>query len=98
MPIVVLLEFPGVSEGQYVQACADLTGQPEGVRFRSDWPVPGLLSHTAAATERGWLVVDVWESRESFDAFSEILVPVLRKDGFPPGVVRSYEVANLVMS
>ncbi|WP_405014732.1 hypothetical protein [Kitasatospora sp. NBC_01539] len=98
MPIVVLLEFPGVSEAQYRQACADIAGHPEGLHRRADWPVRGLLSHTAAPTEQGWLVVDVWASQEAFEEFAELLAPILRKDGFPPAVARSYRTFNLVMS
>ena len=33
-----------------------------------DWPA-GLLTHSAGRSEKGWMVVEVWESREAQDSF-----------------------------
>ena len=40
----------------------------------------GLISHYAGETEDGWLVFDVWKSREDFERFAENqLMPAARK-------------------
>ena len=52
------------------------------VKTPSDWPVPGLISHTSAPTPDGWYVADVWESEEAFRRFSEVVLPLLREAGF----------------
>jgi len=40
----------------------------------------GLLYHAAGPKDSGgWLVVDVWESREAFDEFSKTLGPIIQK-------------------
>lgn len=34
-------------------------------------PPEGLIVHTAGQAESGWLIFDVWDSREAFERFSE---------------------------
>jgi hypothetical protein len=58
--------------------------------------VAGLISHTAAPTAEGWLVVDVWESEEAFRQFGETLVPVLRELGLSDAQPQIYPVFNVV--
>lgn len=42
----------------------------------------GLLSHVSfAKPEGGWMVVDVWESKEAFADFSKTLIPIIQKTG-----------------
>ena len=58
---------------------------------------PGRLYHCAGPTEEGWMVVDVWESQEAFDAFlAERLLPVARKVGFFASMPQSFPVHNIV--
>lgn len=82
MAIVAVFDLPGVTQTQYDLAAAKLTG---GNRLRShdDWPVPGPITHVAAPTPTGWLVVDTWESREAFEQFAARLMPVLDEVGIP---------------
>ncbi|MEA2369496.1 MAG: hypothetical protein QOH38_2214 [Thermoleophilaceae bacterium] len=67
-----------------------------------DNPPDGLIVHTASKTDDGMVIVDVWESREAFDRFSEErLMPAIREvmGGDPPeggADVQSYEVHHLV--
>lgn len=56
----------------------------------------GRLHHVAAATENGWCVVDVWQSGDSLDQFSKVLMPVLEKNGVEPAQPRIYPVHNLI--
>ncbi|MEA2349706.1 MAG: hypothetical protein QOG86_647 [Thermoleophilaceae bacterium] len=45
-----------------------------------DNPPDGLIVHTASKTDDGMVIVDVWESREAFDRFSEErLMPAIRE-------------------
>ena len=45
-------------------------GQPSGRQF-----------HVAARKGTGYVVIDVWESQEALDRFSEILGPLLQQVG-----------------
>lgn len=56
----------------------------------------GLISHTAAPTSNGWLVVDVWESEEAFQQFGETLIPILRELGLADVQPQTYPVFNVV--
>ena len=47
----------------------------------ADWPVDGLLVHTAGQRQTGFRIVDVWESEEAARSFGEKLVPVLQDLG-----------------
>ena len=61
---------------------------------------PGQALHAAGATEGGWLVAAVWDSKESCDKFvNETLHPALQNTsgGFSgPPQARNAEVANLL--
>ena len=55
---------------------SDLLGIDMG-SGEGEWP-PGLLVHTAGATENGWAVFEVWESQEAQERFmNERLAPAL---------------------
>ena len=66
MAEALILEFEGVGRDEY-EAVSDLLGIDMG-SGAGEWP-PGLLIHTAGATENGWAVLEVWESREAQEAF-----------------------------
>ena len=51
---------------------------------------PGRLSHVAALKGTGYVVVDVWESQEAFDACAQALIPLIDAVG---GSVPKIEVA-----
>jgi hypothetical protein len=65
MPVAVEMDFEGATLDQYDQVMA-LMGLEKGGKAP-----PGALFHWAAASDSGFRVVDVWESREAFDAFAE---------------------------
>ncbi|MFF1479781.1 hypothetical protein ACFVYD_19865, partial [Streptomyces sp. NPDC058301] len=89
MPIIIVFDIPGATRAQYEQVTAKMTGGP-GVTKRSDWPVPGLISHAAGPSPTGWFVTDVWESREAFEKFGEKLAPLMREAGMPEAEPKIY--------
>lgn len=89
MPVVVVHDPPGFTREQYDQVVEKLTGGAKSVMDSpSDWPVEGLLVHTAGDTGDGFRVVDVWESEEAVNAFAAHLEPILQEVGVggPPQV------------
>ena len=81
MPIVAVVEGPGLTREQYEESVRKLTGGKGRLDSPADWPVPGLLAHVAGQGAKGWRVVDVWESEEAFRRFGEKLEPVLKQVG-----------------
>ncbi len=59
---------------------------------------PGQLHHFAGPTEGGFLVVALWDTKESNDAFQQTLGPVVAglENGPPPPQERTAEVTNQV--
>ncbi|MGA5821849.1 hypothetical protein ACPC54_28780 [Kitasatospora sp. NPDC094028] len=83
MALVVVFDIPGVTQAQYDAVIKALTGSTTGFNLPSDLPVAGLVSHVAGPTGTGWHVTDVWESREAFERFAEVLGPILQDVGIP---------------
>ncbi|MEU8135458.1 hypothetical protein [Streptodolium elevatio] len=96
MAIVVVFEFPGMTQAQYEGSAEKVTGGRGAVTSLSDWPVPGIISHTAAPTADGWLVVDVWESEEAFQRFGEFIIPALEELGVADAQPRIYPAHTVV--
>ena len=92
MAEALILEFEGVGRADY-EAVNEVLGIDMG-SGEGDWP-PGLLVHTAGATENGWAVMEVWESQEAQERFmSERLGPGAagrrdRRSAEPSRVARS---------
>ncbi|MDQ3588427.1 MAG: hypothetical protein M3350_02810 [Actinomycetota bacterium] len=80
MPILMVHDSPGGTQEQYEQVAAGLT-DGRGLNSLSDWPVDGILAHSAGPTDTGWRVVDVWESEEAFQRFGEVIGPLLQEAG-----------------
>ncbi|WP_436788603.1 hypothetical protein [Yinghuangia sp. YIM S10712] len=96
MAVAVVLNMPGMTQAQYEQSADKVTGGRGPVRAPSDWPVPGLISHTSAPSPDGWFVVDVWESEEASRRFAEIIIPILHELGVEDVQTQVYPVFNVV--
>ncbi|MDI2124696.1 hypothetical protein [Yinghuangia seranimata] len=96
MAIAAVFQIPGMTQEQYDKSADAVTGGRGAVKNPSDWPVPGLISHTAGPTPDGWFVVDVWESEEAFRRFGEIIVPILNNLGVPNAEPKVYPVHAMV--
>jgi hypothetical protein len=78
--VPVVLVHEGVTQEQYEESVRKLAGK-ERMESPADWPVPGLLAHIPGQGEKGFRVVDVWESQEALDAFAAKLMPILEEIG-----------------
>lgn len=87
-PVVIVHQGPTLTQERYEDAVRLLTGGRSRLEKPADWPVDGLLAHTAGQGRTGFRVVDVWESGEAFQRFGEQLGPVLQDVGVvdPPEV------------
>ncbi|MFZ6003361.1 MAG: hypothetical protein ACOYXM_05445 [Actinomycetota bacterium] len=89
MAIAVQLDFEGATLDQYDQVCKLMGLTPKG-------PGPaGAISHFATMTDSGLRVVDVWQTREAFDAFAqEQIGPFSAEVGLPPPEMQFFDVHN----
>lgn len=81
MPVVAVFQHPTLTREKYEESVRKVTGGKSRVETPADWPVAGLLVHVAGQGEKGFRVVDVWESEEAFRTFGEKLVPILKAVG-----------------
>lgn len=90
MAIAVQLDFKGATLEQYDQVIQKMGFRPAGPG------APGGISHWVTKTADGIRVVDVWESREIFEKFSEEKIgPISQEVGFPGAPdVQLFEVHN----
>ncbi|MGW0418211.1 hypothetical protein [Streptomyces sp. NPDC003015] len=96
MSIIMVQEMPGVTQAQYEQVTDQLSGGKGGLSSRADYPVAGLLSHAADPTPDGWVVVDVWESEEALQRFTEHLLPALKEANMPDSQPKIYPAFNVI--
>jgi hypothetical protein len=90
MAIVMHNEMASATLEQYDEVIRRLEAAGQGAPA-------GRLHHCAFAHDDGSLgVVDVWESRDAFDAFGATLMPILGELGMDPGTLRIHEVHNLI--
>jgi hypothetical protein len=93
MAEALILEFDGVGREQYEAVNGALGIDME--RGSGDWP-EGLLFHAGAAKPGGWVVFEVWDSRQSQERFmNERLGPALGQGGIegPPERVEWLDLA-----
>jgi len=81
MPVVLIHQGPTVTQENYEETVRKLTGGESPLESPSDWPVEGLLVHSAGQSDSGFRVVDVWESEEACRRFGEQLGPILQEVG-----------------
>jgi hypothetical protein len=81
MPVVLVHQGPTLTQERYEEAARRITGGGLRLRTPADWPVDGLLVHTAGQGGGGFRVVDVWESEEAAGRFGTILMPILQEIG-----------------
>jgi len=86
--VVAQFTVPGMSAAQYDRVMEDLqragAGAPSARRY-----------HVAAPNERGWSVIDVWDSAQDLEGFAQILVPILIQNGVTPPTPTVLPVHNI---
>lgn len=82
MPIIAVFHSPSLTREKYEESVRRLTNGKKGrMESAGDWPVKGLLVHIAGQSEKGFRVVDVWESETAFRQFGEKLMPIMKEIG-----------------
>ncbi len=81
MSLVLVHQGPTLTQERYEAAVRKLTGGKSRLETPADWPVEGLLVHATGQSDRGFRVIDVWESEEAAKRFGEILGPILHEVG-----------------
>jgi len=92
MPVILVHQGPTVTQENYDATVKKLTGGKDSMESASDWPVEGILVHSAGQGPDGFRVVDVWESEEAANAFGEQLGPILEEIGItdPPQLYEAH--------
>jgi hypothetical protein len=92
MAVAFKMRFPGATIEQYEQVL-ELMG------FTGDVAdADGAIFHWVAKTDDGLLVVDVWESDEQFERFSEEQIgPFTQQVGMGPPKITRHEVHNTLI-
>ena len=90
MAVAVDMSFKGATLDQYDQVI-----QKMGLDQGGDMP-PGGISHFVTKTDDGLRVIDVWESKETFEQFAqEQIGPYSREAGIEEEPeIRFYDVHN----
>jgi hypothetical protein len=97
MAVVLVHQGPSITQETYEQVVRKLTGGAKSrMESPSDWPVAGLLVHAAGQGDSGFRVVDVWESEEACNQFSEVLAPVMQEVGIDeqPEIYQAHAFAS----
>lgn len=85
-PIVAVHQTPSLTQERYEEVVSRLTGGKRRFESAADVPFDGLVVHTTAQTEDGFVVFDVFESQEAVDRFNEAMRTIPREVGIqePP--------------
>jgi hypothetical protein len=81
---MVVHDTPTLTRERYEQVVRGLSGK-DRLESPTDVPTPGLLVHVAAETEAGFLIFDVFESKDAFDAFRAVASPIATEAGIEEG-------------
>ena len=88
--IVAQFNIPGFTAAKYSQVIKDLDAA--GKEKSS-----GRLNHVAAQQPDGLLIIDVWESEDALNKFSETLIPILLKNGVKPAQPVLLPLHNIIV-
>ena len=89
MSIVVRFTPTSLTAEKYDESVRRLTES-------GDFPPDGMDYHICFGTDGNLRVSEVYDSREQFEAFGEVLMPVLADIGIEPGEPDVVDVHNIV--
>ena len=90
MAILAIFELPTMTDEKYDSVIQELEnsgiGNPDG-----------RIYHVAAAKDGGQIIIDIWESEETLNNFSEPLIPILEGAGVTPAIPQIHNVKNTII-
>ena len=93
MTILAVHQTPTLTVERYDEVVRRLTGKPR-IERPSDLPFEGLLAHATGKGPQGFVVVDIFESERSVEAFDAALGTIPRDVGIaePPVFMATHSV------
>jgi hypothetical protein len=93
-PIVAVHQTPSLTRQKYEEVVSRLTDGKRRFESSATLPFEGLVVHATAQTEPGFLVFDVFESREAVDRFNDARRTIPREVGIqePPKFYPAHSV------
>ena len=89
MAVVLRFTFNGLTPDKYEKITDRLdkvgSGAPEG-----------RLYHICFGDPNNLLISDIWDTREAFDRFSEVVMPICRELGVEPSQPTEFPVHNII--
>ena len=90
MAIIVHVKPAAMSATLYNETITRLEAAGAG-RF------PGRTHHFCYGTDDRRMVTDIFDSMESFQAFGQILIPILKELGIDPNEPEIHEIQNTII-
>jgi hypothetical protein len=90
-PILAIHHTPSLTPERYEAVVRKLTNGRERLDSLADGGLHGLLVHVAGQGTDGFWIVDVWESQEAIDRFSQRIRPIAQASGIEEPL-RTYAV------
>lgn len=94
-PILAIHHVPSLTADRYDAVVRGLTNGRERLESLSDSGIRGLLFHVAGQGADGFWVVDVWQSQEAIDRFSQRVRPIAQAAGIREPM-KIYAVHNVL--
>ena len=93
MLIMAVHHTPSLTRERYEEVVRRLTGK-DRIGSAADLPFDGLLVHATGQSERGFFVVDVFESEEAVERFNQAIGTIPREVGIeePPDFFPAHTV------
>lgn len=88
MAVGLIFEGGGVSQAQYEQVLNEVAPGKQ--------PTPGVLYHAAGPSETGFCVIEVWESQELLDSFSQNKLAQALQNAKIDVQPRTFQVVNVL--
>ena len=94
-PILAIHHVPSLTAERYDAVVRGLTNGRDRLESLSDGGIRGLMFHVAGQGADGFWVVDVWESQEAIDRFSQRARPIAQAAGVTEPM-KTYAVHNVL--
>ena len=94
-PILAIHHVPSLTAERYDAVVRSLTNGRERLESLSDGGIQGLLFHVAGQGPDGFWVVDLWESHEAVDRFSQRVRPIAQAAGIAEPM-KTYSIHNVL--